>query len=190
MRMDDQPYVVLLQQQPAQPVGGPAEPGPLLGGQLGRLGERARLLVPVHGRNEDQMMRPRGSGQRGDPPGMRERLVPCLGPVQRAERGAAGDLQPPGVQLGLQPPRVGGQIAVRAELQPLVAGLDQLVEETGVRHLVLVLGEPHPPGVGGGAEAQVADGGTERDWRRCHGQCPWGRGGGCLSDVTRATSAL
>lgn len=114
------------------------------------------------------MVGARGLGERGDLADVGEHLVPCLGPVQRAEGRTAGDLEATGVQLLLEALRVGGQIAVRAELQPPVTGLREFVEEAGVRHLMLVLGEPDAPGVGGGAQAQVADGGAERGGRRCH----------------------
>jgi len=44
--------------------------------------------------------------------------------------------------------RVAGQIAVRAQLDPLVAGRGDLVEEPLPGHLPRVVGEPDPPGVG------------------------------------------
>ncbi len=188
--MEDEPYVVLVEQQLAQPVGGSAEARPLVGGQFGRLGERAGLLVPVHRRDEDEVVRAGGRGERGDLPDVGEHLVPRLRLVQGAEGGAAGDLEPAGVQLLLQPLRVGGEIAVGAELQPFVPGRGQFVEEACVRHLLIVLGEPDAPGVGGGAQAEVAGDGTEWAWCRCHDMSLHPEIGSSRFYLSRSTSAL
>jgi hypothetical protein len=141
------------------------------------------------------MVGARGGGQRGHLSYVGEHLVPGFRPVQRTEGGAAGDLESTGVEFGLQPLRVGGEIAVRSELQPLVAGLGEFVEEAGVRDLLLVLGEPDAPGVGGGAQAEVARGGAERGWRRCHVLFLGGGGRGIfgglpMGSLARSTSAL
>ena len=73
-----------------------------------------------------------GGRQRSDLPHVGEHRVPHLGPVQRAEGRSTGDVESASRQLLLQPLGIGGQIAVGAELQPLVARLRQFVQEAGV----------------------------------------------------------
>src|SRR5690606_25350754 len=56
--------------------------------------------------------------------------------------------KPAPVEFIAQPRRVGGQVAVRAQLDARVAGLSDLVQETLPGNLLWIVGEPHPPAVG------------------------------------------
>ena len=77
--------------------------------------------------------------------------------------GGAGQREAAAAELVAQLLGVGGQVAERAELDGGVAGRGGLVEEPVPGHLLRVVGEPDAPGVGGGAEPQVRQGG------RAHG---------------------
>ena len=94
--------------------------------------------------------------------GARQDLRPVAGPVQAAVpvHGAASDLEPAAAEFVGEPGRVSRQVTVRAELQPLVADLGDLVEEPLPRCLPRVVGEPHSPRVGAGA--QLRDGSSPR----------------------------
>jgi hypothetical protein len=84
-----------------------------------------------------------------------QRLVVGLrAAVQSGEHRAAGELEATAAELVAQLLGVGRQVAVGAQLDPLVAALHDLVEELVPRHLVRVVGEPDAPRVGRGAEAQ------------------------------------
>lgn len=72
--------------------------------------------------------------------------------LEPGEGGPAGDFEAARAEIVLQLSRIGGEVAERTDLDPLVTCLDDLVEETCGRGLVGVLGEPDPPGVGGGTD--------------------------------------
>ena len=81
-------------------------------------------------------------------------LVGLRAAVQPGEHRAAGELEATAAELVAQLLGVGRQVAVGAQLDPLVAALHDLVEELVPGHLVRVVGEPDAPRVGRGAEAQ------------------------------------
>src|SRR5205823_3249009 len=80
-------------------------------------------------------------------------------PVQPGEHRAAADLQAPPVELVAQLRRVLRHEAGGSQLGPDVPGLRELVEVLRPGHLVGVLGEPHAPGVRGGAQPKPGQGG-------------------------------
>ena len=84
------------------------------------------------------------------------RLVqPLLALVQAGEDGSAADLQAAGVQFVAELGRVLRQEALRSEFGPHVTGVGDLVEVGVPGDLLGICGEPHPPGVGCGAEQQL-----------------------------------
>ena len=87
------------------------------------------------------------------------RTMQAAGPVD----GAAGDSEaPPGKLVG-ELIGIGGQVAVGSELDPAVAGLGSLVEESMPGSLVRIIREPHPPGVRRSAQGElIAAGCTHR----------------------------
>ena len=106
------------------------------------------------------MLRAHGLRQGRDVRDMCPGLLPDGRPVvQPGEDRAGRDLQAaPGGLLG-EAGGVAREIAVRAELDPLVSGLGDLVEEALPGDLLGVVGEPHPPGVGGRADPDAVQGG-------------------------------
>ncbi|OEI69323.1 hypothetical protein Cus16_1165 [Curtobacterium sp. ER1/6] len=158
---------VLLEQRLAELVVPLAQALPLLVGQCARLEHlRGRVRAPEV-RDGHEVL---GTECRGEA-GHRDRLVPralelVLALVEPGEDRAGGEPQPAGLELVGQLRRVGGQVPVRAEFDPLVAGRGRLVEEALPRHLGGVVREPDAPRVGRGADP---DGG---------GRCVRGRGAG------------
>ena len=51
---------------------------------------------------------------------------------------------------------IGRQVSERPELDPLIAGRGDLVEESGVRGLAGIVGKPHAPRVRGGSDKNCA----------------------------------
>ena len=128
--------------------------------------ERAGLQVGVHRGQGDQVRGVHRGEQRGDLAALGERLVERVAAaVQGGAGGGAGEGEAAAAELVAQLLGVGGQVAEGAELDGGVAGRGGLVEEAVPGHLLRVVGEPDAPGVGGGAEPQVGQGG------RGHGDC-------------------
>src|SRR5262249_20222350 len=107
-------------------------------------------------RDEDEVLGAEGRGQRGNLAGLREDRLEVLVRTAHAGHRPAGAGEVPGGELVGQLARVGRQVAVRAELEPPVAGPGQLVEEPVPRRLPRVVGEPDAPRVGAAAELEVA----------------------------------
>ena len=79
----------------------------------------------------------------------------AAGPVQVLEHGAGQHGQAVGAQGVGELGRVGRQVAVRAELDDVVAGGGDLGEEAVGRGLLGVAGEPDAPRVGGGTDGDL-----------------------------------
>ena len=97
-----------------------------------------------------------GGGQLRDVLDLLPDRIPRVVLVQVLEDRARRQLQVARRQFVGQLLGVGGQIAERAQLDPLVAGRGDLVEEPGVRGLPRIIGKPHAPGVGCGADEDAA----------------------------------
>ena len=104
-------------------------------------------VAPHLGDDDDVLAADRG-GQLRDVLDLLPHGVPRIVLVQVLEDRAGRQLQVARGQFVGQLLRVGGQIAVRAQLDPLVAGRGHLVEEAGVRRLLGSSGNqtPHESG--------------------------------------------
>ena len=99
--------------------------------------------------DEHEVLRARGGRHLADPRhrGLDSRPVGRM--VEMTGHGGGGDgVQAAAVELRAERPRVGGQVAVVPHLDPVVPGLDDLVEEPPPRDPVRLVGvPPHAPGV-------------------------------------------
>jgi hypothetical protein len=157
VRVEDQRDAELLGEDPAELRHAGAQVGPLLRLQVDGLGDGAvEVGVPLREQHEVP------GAQCGEEPRHPAALVNRLGQrvlaaVQAGEHGATGQPEAAAVELVGQPCRVGGQVAERTQLDPRVARLGGLVQELLPRHLLGVVREPHPPGVGRRTEPDPVD---------------------------------
>ena len=159
VRVEHELDAVLLEQDPAQRVGALDEVAPLLGRDLAGPRRPSAVQVGVLLGQLDQVLGPDLAQQPGLLREGRDRLVERLLPaVQAGEDGAAADGQAAAAQLLAQPVRVLRQEAGGPEFGVDVADARDLVEIGLPGHLVRIAREPDAPGVGGGAEAQRAQG--------------------------------
>lgn len=148
VRVDDDLQPVALPHLMGEPLGLGGQTPPLRGRQRAVLQHLARLVVPPERRDDDEVFGAHRLGERRDVRDMRPGGVPDLGTaVQSGEDGAGRHGEPAPRGLLLEYGRIRGQIAVGAQLDPLVPGLGDLVEEALPGDLLGIVGEPHAPGV-------------------------------------------
>jgi hypothetical protein len=105
VRVEHLPHTVFVEQHAAE-LGVPApQRGPLLGGELTRLQERAGVQVGVHGGQRDQVRRPHGPEQPGDLAALGDGVVEGVAAaVQRGRRERVSSVGLTGPALGLTVP--------------------------------------------------------------------------------------
>ena len=116
--------------------------------QIGRGEQLTREQVGVDVVDQDEVAAPELRDQLARPFDLFAHLLPAVGVLEREHREGPGDLELAALELPLELRRIGGKVAVRAELDPAVAGRRDLVEKTLRGGLVRVVGEPDAPRVG------------------------------------------
>ncbi len=143
-------HAVLLEHLLAQLVHAAGLLLPLLCSEIAVLEHLAAARVAPHLRDHDHMLAAGGRGQLRDVLDLGPHGIPGVILMQVLEHGAGRQLQIVGREFVTELLRVGGQVAVRPQLDPLVTGCGDLVEEPTVRGLLGGLrGNQTPPGVGG-----------------------------------------
>ena len=155
VRVRHQVDAVLLEDDLAQFVGSGDQVLPLLGVDVAGLGRLAGVHVRVLLGQVDEELGAHLAEQLRLLAELGDRLVQrLLALVQAGENRSTADLQAALVQFVAELLRVLRQEALRAQLGPHVAGVLHVVEVLLPADLVIVAGEPHPPGVGRRAEGQ------------------------------------
>ena len=122
------------------------EVAPGLFGELAAFhGLAGDVVAPHRGDDHDVFPAHRG-GEFGDLAGRLPGGFPLVqAAVEGGEHGAGRDLQVAGLELLGEPGGVGGEVAVGAEFDPLVAGFGDLVEEAFPRGLLGVIRRTRRP---------------------------------------------
>src|SRR5215204_4390390 len=120
---------------------------PLLRCELTVLYWLPRLVVPPHIGNHHNVLPAEGLGQRRNVGHLGPHSVPRVRTVQVLEDGSCQYSHPVLVELLGQLHRIGGQISVWTELDPLISGLSDLAKKNLRRHLLRIAGEPDSPRV-------------------------------------------
>ncbi len=158
VRVDDDLQAVPLPHLLAETFGQRGEIAPLLGREGVRFQHLAGLVVPPEGRDDHQVGRAHRLGQHRVVRDVRPGLLPDgLAVVQAGEHRAGRDLQAAARGLLGEDRRIGREVPVRAQLDPLVAGGGDLVEEALPGDLLGIVREPDAPGVGCRADADAGD---------------------------------
>jgi len=172
VRVEHQLDAEFLEDHPTQLVGPGDQVRPLLRIHIGRLEEFAGVHVRVLLGQLDQVLRADLGEQLGFPAEIGDsRVQRHSSLVQPGEHGAAADLQATLIELVTELLRVLREETLRAELGPDVAGVGDVVQVLLPADLMLVLREPHTPGIGRGAQPESGQVGG------CHGLDLLGSGG-------------
>lgn len=146
MRVELLLHSELFEQRLAETIVTGAEFRPLLISQRAGLQHFARGVAAPQIRDDDEVLGSELRSEAGHREGLIPRALPLVLPlVEPGEDGPGRQLQPATAEFIRQLVRVGRQIAVRTELDPLVAGRDDLIEKAVPRNLLRVVGKPHTP---------------------------------------------
>ena len=155
VRVQHHPEAVLVQQHPAQGVGVLDVEPPGVIAQDAVVGPLPGLVVTVQRRQVDDVLGADGGVCLGDLAEVRDRLGPGLGLVQDAPAGARHDAHAVLVAPLLQLLRVLGEVSPGARLDDVEPGLGHLLPGLAGRHLLRIVGEPHPPLVRAHADGEL-----------------------------------
>jgi hypothetical protein len=124
----------------------------LLGGELTVFDRLPSLVMPPDVGNHDDMLAANGLGEGRHVGHLRPHRIPGIWTVQVLEDGSGEHSQPVLIELLRQLHRIRRQIAVRAELDPLITCLSNLTKKHLGRHLLRIAREPDAPRVRGGTD--------------------------------------
>jgi hypothetical protein len=152
VRVELHMQAVLFKDPPAEFVQTGGQLFPLLSSEFSALHCLPGLVMSPDIGNHDDVLAANGLGEGCDVGHLRPHRIPGIWTVQVLEYGSCQHSQPVLIELLRQLHRIRRQIAIRAELDPLIACLSDLTKKHLRGHLLGIAREPDAPRVRGGTD--------------------------------------